>query len=155
MSPRWWWRTALAVALAGGVIVGGDYAHLDPEPVRVVLLVAVGVLGLGVLLDGTVGEPAQWGEQRPRPSRSRGRDATTASYLRVVEDHLTARDPSAALRDRMARLADQALARRGLDRHAPEARDLLGPDLAAALGGPVQRMTRTRIERCVERIEQL
>jgi hypothetical protein len=79
-----------------------------------------------------------------------------ARYLSLMEGHLTARTPDAALRDRLAVLADLVLRQRhGVGREDPAAVELMGPELTRVLGGPPARLSRAEIDRILSRIEGL
>ena len=85
-----------------------------------------------------------------------GMDHGFASYLRVLEGHLTVDVPDNVLRDRLAGLARLRLEQRhGLRLGDPRADELLGPELTAVLTGPPRRLSRAEIDRCVPRIEEL
>ena len=71
------------------------------------------------------------GERRPRAAQP-GQDHRFASYVRLIESHLTADVPDAALRDRLAAVADQRLEQRhGYAWATRGADELLGPELIA------------------------
>ena len=127
-----------------------------PDVLRLALVVGLVVSGVALLVDSTPVEPATWTlPVDPEPGLGRA-DPRTAAYLRVLEGHLSAREPDAALRDRLRGLADQTLrARHDLTVDDPRAEDLLGPDLRRVLTDPPHRLEPDRIERCVRRIEEL
>ena len=83
-------------------------------------------------------------------------DPRTASYLRILESHLSAREVDGALRHRLRELTDQTLrARHDLDLDDPRAAELLGAELARVLDRPALPLDPDQIERCVRRIEEL
>ena len=83
-------------------------------------------------------------------------DPHTASYLRILESHLSAREVDSGLRGRLRELTDQTLrARHDLTVDDPRAADLLGEELRRVLNGAPTRLHPDQIERCVKRIEEL
>jgi hypothetical protein len=91
-----------------------------------------------------------------RPISLPGSDVRLAAYVRLVENHLTARTPDHGLRDRLGALCDERLERRrGLRRTDPAARGLLGGDLLRYLEGPPRRLSRDEIDDYLRRIEEL
>ena len=97
------------------------------------------------------------GRSTSEPESGLGRvDPRTASYLRILESHLSAREVDSALRHRLRELTDQTLrARHDLELDDPRAAALLGPELGRVLTDPPYRLEPDRIERCVRRIEEL
>jgi hypothetical protein len=156
MRPVWWWRLALALALFA--VLQAVLAHFDygPRPLRLGLVVALGVVVAGLVHD-TLGDPGQlWTLSSVWPITPAGSDARLAGYVRLLEGHLTARTPDAGLRDRLAALCDERLdRRRGLRRTDPEAAALLGPDLVRDLSGPPRRLSPQTIDDHLRRIEEL
>lgn len=149
-------RGLAVVAAAAVVVVATRLLGLDPEPVRVVLLVflltAGGALGLVALRR----RPAVWAADPVHPPLTAGRDAALQSHLRLLESHQTTRRPDAAVRDRLAGLADRALiARHGVRAGSAEGRALLGPELDEVLHGPVVRLTPRRLDQVLRQIEEL
>lgn len=153
---RWWWRTlfgALLAALVKGLAVITD---TSVDHLRLVLVVAVAVSALGLVVDAAKVEPVRWLVAPERGDEQGSSDPRTAAYLRVLESHLTAREPGPALRDRLGDLADQALElRHDLVRADPAASGLLGPELLRVLTEPPRRLELVEIDRCVRRIEEL
>lgn len=152
----WTRRALLALAVAAVLVAAASVLDFEPDPLQVALIGALGV-GVLVLLADTVPEsPPAWRDTTPEPVRVPGQDARTTAYLRALEAHRVAREPSPAVRDRLGVLADHALrARHGLDRRDPRAAALLGPDLLDVLDGPVRRLGHHEIDRCLRRIEDL
>lgn len=157
MSPaRWWRRVALAVGLYAVLEVSFVRVDFDPDPLRLALLVALGVALVGLVLDSLPDVAPEWEVHVVRPATPPGQDHRTSLNLRILEGHLTARTPDSALRDRLGALADQVLrVRHDVDREDPRAADLLGPELHRVLTEPPRRLGRDEIERCVRRIEEL
>ena len=156
MSRRWVVRAGVLAALVGCLYVGFarfDYApRLLPLALLATVCVAVTWLVIDVLGDLGPG----WDVAPTTPSAVTGQDARLATYLRVVEGHATSNAPDGALRDRLARLADQQLMRRhGIRRDDPRALDHLGQELQAMLDGPPRRLGVAEMDRHVRRIEEL
>jgi hypothetical protein len=134
------------------------FARVDFEPdfLRLALLVGLGVALVGLVLDSLPEVAPLWEVHAVRPATPSGQDHRTSLNLRIIEGHLTGRTPDAALRDRLAALADQVLrVRHDVGRDDPSAADLLGPELHRVLTEPPRRLSRAEIERCVRRIEEL
>ncbi|MGZ4446313.1 MAG: hypothetical protein ACXVWZ_10240 [Nocardioides sp.] len=156
MTGRWWRRAGVGLAAFAVAEVLLSVLHFDPDAARLGLLVALGVTAAWLLRDALVDAGPDWEVPRSTTPVPRGADHRLASYVRLVEGHLTASSPDGALRDRLATLCDQRLGRRhGLHHTDPEARALLGPDLADDLQGPPRRLTRRRVEDHLRRIEEL
>jgi len=153
---RWWWR-ALAGALAVGVVKAiAVVTDTSVDHLRLVMVVAVVVAAGGLVLDAAQVESIRWHVSRDRRDEQGSADPRTASYLRILESHLTSRQPGPALRDRLGELADQMLLlRHDLARNDAEASALLGPELQQVLTEPPRRLDVDEIDRCVRRIEEL
>ena len=83
-------------------------------------------------------------------------DPPTASYLRILESHLSAREVDAALRNRLRELTDQTLrVRHDLTLDDPRAQELLGHELRRVLEESPTKLDTVQIDRCVKRIEEL
>lgn len=153
---RWLWRTVFGALLVAAVEALAVITDTSVDHVRLVLVVAVVVAALGLIVDAAQVEPVGWHVPPERGDEQGSTDPRTASYLRILESHVTAREPGSALRDRLGDLADQALdLRHDLVRDDPEASALLGPELLRVLTEPPRRLERDEIERCVRRIEDL
>jgi hypothetical protein len=145
---------ALAAALV--LYVGLELLDFDPDPLRLTLLVLASLAVLALFLDAFGGEEESWGVESQTWTPQPGQDLAFASYVRVIESHLTVDVPDHALRDRLAAVADLRLERRYAVRLGdPRAAELLGPELTAVLTGPPRRLSRAEIDRCVTRIEEL
>lgn len=153
---RWWWRALVGAAVVGVVNALARVTNAQLDQLRLVMVVAVVVAAAGLVVDAAQVEAVRW-YVPPEPRDEQGStDPRTASYLRVLESHLTAREPGSALRDRLGELADQVLTlRHDLTRHDPGATALLGPELHRVLTEPPRRLGVDEIDRCVRRIEQL
>jgi hypothetical protein len=152
---RWMRRAAGAAALLLVLDVLLSVFEFAPNHVRLALLVALAVAVSGLLLDSLAEGPV-W---RAEPMGTGGVTATDphlASYVRILESHLTARTADTALRDRLAALCDERLARRhALTRDDAAAETLLGSGLLHDLAGPPRRLRREEIDAYLRRIEEL
>jgi hypothetical protein len=153
---RWWWRLAGGVvafcAIEGATVV----IHGQADELRLALVVALVVCASALLVDATPVEPAGW-SGHVEPEDGLGRlDPRTASYLRIIEGHVSARDVDATLRNRLRELAEQTLAaRHDLTVDDPRADELLGRELVRVLRETPTRLDVDQIDRCVTRIEEL
>lgn len=153
---RWWWRLGGAALVFAGIeaVVLLIDARADELRLALVVLLCVGAASL--LLEATGVAPAVWTEHTEHEAGLSRLDPRTSSYLRVVEGHLSAREPDPALWGRLRGLADQTLrARHGVPLEDPRATDLLGPELTHVLAQPPRRMSTDEIDRCVRGIEDL
>jgi hypothetical protein len=162
---RWWWRLAGGViafaAIEGGTVV----IHGQADELRLALVVALVVCAAALLVDAAPVEPAVWSGHVEAESGLGRLDPRTATYLRIIEGHLSARDPDGALRNRLRELAGQTLhVRHDLTLDDPRAEALLGPELRRVIGdiggigvtgGTATRLDPDQIDRCVTRIEEL
>lgn len=155
MARRWLLRLVAAVAVAVVILIGAQALDFEPDLTVVGLLSAGAVLVGWALIDLDVATRPEWRLPSQEHLVPPGEDAGTASWSRLIEGHLTARAGDESLRERLGRLTDQRLRRRGLERHMDQATELMGPVLTAALSGPVRRLTPDEIDICVERIERL
>ena len=153
---RWWWRLGIGLIAFGGIegavqVIGGRADEL-----RLALVVALVVCASALLIDAAPVEPAVW-TAHVEPEGGLGRlDPRTASYLRIIESHLSAREVDAALRNRLRELADQTLrARHDLALDDPRSEELLGHELRRVLNESPTKLDAERIGRCVKRIEEL
>jgi hypothetical protein len=156
MRSRWWRRAAGGAAAFAALEVLLQLTGTDPDPLRLALLVAIGVGVLGLVRDalavGTVSGDVDVETRSGRP----GGDPRLSLYVNLLEAHRVARSHDPAVRDRLGGLADQVLRQRyGVPRADPRASELLGPELVAVLDGPARRLTPAEIDRCLTRIEEL
>jgi len=153
---RWLRRLLTAGAVGALVVAATRVFDLDPEPVRVVLLCLLLVALAGLLSDGLPRTSVLWYAVPIRPPVAEGRDQVTQAHLRLLENHQLSRRPDAAVRDRLAHLADQVLlARHGVPLRSEQGRALLGSEVLAVLEGPVVRLPPRRIERVLRHLEEL
>lgn len=155
-TRRWGWRAGLTLAIFAGLQVGGSRLDLDPDPVRLLLVVAL-VAGLsGLLLDALPDLTPAWEVDVMHMPLTRGADQRTGFYVRLLDSHLKARTPDELVRDRLATLAEQTLRLRHDETLGTRrARDLLGPAVTRVIDAPPRRLSRAEIERCITRIEEL
>lgn len=153
---RWWWRVGGGVLAFATIEVAMLALDGEADELRLALVVALVVCAAALLVDATPVEPATW-VAHPQPESGLARlDPRTASYLRVLESHLSSREADAALRGRLRRLVDQTLrARHDLTVDDPRAEPLVGAELLGVLTGPPRKLDRVQLERCVTRIEEL
>lgn len=152
----WGRRAAWAAGLAAGLVAGTEALGFDPEPLRVALLVLIGVALVGLVVDAISREAPLWAGAPVRPPVSAGRDAATQAFLRQLESHQDARHPDAAVRDRLRSLTGQVLlVRHGLHPDDDDARARMGPELRAVLDDPPSRLTPRQIDRLLHTIEEL
>lgn len=152
------WARRLAAAVAVFVVLEVVLVLLDtgPDAARLALLVAIGTAALGLVADGLGDATPSWTVEVEQPSVRESGDPRLGRYVNLLEAHLTARARDAALRERLAAMADQVLGQRyGVRRGDARADELLGPDLIAVLTGPVRRLAPDEIDRCLTRIEEL
>ena len=149
---RWWWRLAGGVVAFGAIDGATVLIHGQADELRLALVVCAS----GLLIDATPVEPAVWAGHA-EPEGGLGRlDPRTASYLRILESHLSAREVDQALRNRLRELADQTLrARHDLGVDDPRSEELLGHDLRRVLNESPTKLDPDQIDRCVKRIEEL
>ena len=156
-TSRFWWRWLVATTL---VFAGswGLMATLGVSviPGRLLLLVAVVMALLALANVSVVGDGPDWSVDTIQAVSPPGQDTRLGMYTRVIAGHLDARQLDPALRDRLADLADRRLRQaHGVGLRDPGAARMLGEDVAGILTGPVRRLSRTEIETCVRRIEEV
>jgi hypothetical protein len=153
---RWTRRAAAAAVLVVALDIVFVLLDFAPDHLRLALLVALAVAVTGLLVDSLAESAPVW---RVEPMGTGGVTATDphlASYVRILESHLTARTSDTALRDRLAALCDERLARRhALTRDDRAAEALLGSALLRDLAGPPRRLRRDEIDGHLRRIEKL
>lgn len=153
---RWWWRLAAGLIGFGGIEGLTLLIHGEADELRLACVVALVVCAVALLVDATPVEPAVW-TQHVEPEGGLGRlDPRTASYLRILESHQSAREVDVALRNRLRELAAQTLhARHDLALDDPGADQLLGPELRRVLHEAPTKLSSDQIDRLVTRIEEL
>jgi len=154
-SNRWVARSLLAL-VAVLVLVGfAKVEHTSPLLLPMVLLVCAVVAIAGMVVDSAGAAPANWDVDSDYDGVSVGQDQGLAGNARLLENHLSARQPDPLLRGRLARMTDDRLARLGLRRGDPGVSQRLGPTLTGVLDGPPRTLRLSEIEECVRRIEEL
>lgn len=127
-----------------------------PDHLRLALVVALAAAVIGLLTDSLADSGSAWSGEPTGSGGATATDPHLASYVRVLESHLTARGADTALRDRLAALCDERLGRQhAVSRDDPAAETLLGPELLAVLGGPPRRLRKEQIDDYLRRIEDL
>jgi hypothetical protein len=153
---RWWWRVAGGVLAFAGIEVTMALIHGQTDELRLALVVALVVCAGGLLVDATPVQPTVWAVHGDPEAGLTRLDPRTASYLRIIESHLSSREVDPALRNRLRQLTDQTLrARHDLALEDPRAEELLGHELRRVLGEAPVRLDPDQIDRCVKRIEEL
>ena len=145
---RWWWRLAGGLIAFGAIEAAVVVIHGQADELRLALVVALVVCASALLVDATPVEPAVW-PSHVEPEGGLGRlDPRTASYLRILESHLSAREVDAALRNRLRELADQTLrARHDLGVDDPRADGAAGPTSCAGCSTRAPTRLRPRPDR--------
>jgi hypothetical protein len=153
---RWWWRRAGALIGFGAMEGLTLLIHGQADELRLALVVALVVCALALLVDATPVEPAVWSGRVEQEGGLARLDPRTASYLRILESHLFAREVDVSLRNRLRELTDQTLrARHDLTLDDPRAEELLGHELRRVLHEAPTPLDPDQIDRCVTRIEEL
>jgi hypothetical protein len=146
------------VLVAGGVLGLTVFAAVEkthPRIVPTVLFVAAVVAIYGMLADAGGADPANWAPAVESVTSSTGQDSGLAANMRLLENHLSAREVDPWLRERLVRMTDDRLGRVGLRRGDPEVEARLGPTLTAVLDGPPRTLRTSDIDECIRRIEEL
>jgi hypothetical protein len=143
---------ALGVA---GLTVFALVEDTSPRVLPTVLLVAALVAIYGMLADTGGTAPANWSPAVESVSSSSGQDSGLAGNMRLLENHLSARQTDSLLKSRLERMTSDRLSRMGLARGDPAVPGLLGPTLSEVLAGPPRRLKPAEIEECIRRIEEL
>jgi hypothetical protein len=152
---RWVPRVVVAALAVAALVVFARVEHATPLLLPMTLLVGAVVAIAGLVNDSGGADPPDWSVPAQVTRSSAGQDAGLAANLRLIENHLTSRQPDAALQKRLARLTDERLARQRLRRDDPEVRRRLGPTLVGVLEGPARILHPTDIDECLRRIEEL
>ena len=154
-ARRWLVRGLLVVVGVAGLTLFALVEDTRPRPLPTLLLVVAVVAILGMLSDSSGSDPADWSPATEYAGSAAGQDAGLASNMRLLENHLTAREADPILQARLTRMTDDRLAHLGLSRGDPDVRRRLGPTLTGVIDGPPRRLQRAEIEECVRRIEEL
>ena len=153
---QWLIRVPFVLVITAVAWVVATVMDFRPEPALLLLYVAVATALFSVAYQSFGDTPRGWEPQETVSLRPVGQDSGTNSAMRMLESHLTAAEPTALVRDRLAALADARLQQRhGLGLSDPEAQNLLGEETLGVLRGPVRRLSRNQIGRIVTRIEEL
>jgi hypothetical protein len=153
---RWARRAAGAAALFVVLDLVLTRFEFAPDHLRLALLVALAAAVTGLLTDSLAEGGSTWAGEPMGSGGATATDPHLASYVRVLESHLTARGADTALRDRLSALCDERLRRRhALSRDDPAAEALLGPELTGVLAGPPRRLRKEQIDDYLRRIEEL
>jgi hypothetical protein len=154
-SNRWVMRGLLALVAVLVLVAFAKVEHTSPLLLPMVLLVCAVVAIAGMVVDSSGAAPASWDVYSDYEGVTVGQDQGLAGNARLLENHLSARQPDPLLRGRLARMTDDRLARLGLRRGDPGVAQRLGPTLTGVLDGPVRTLRLSEIEECVRRIEEL
>ena len=153
---RAWLHRALFAALVVAVIAVFTLVEqasplLLPTALLVCAVVAIG----GMIADSGGADPPDWNVIEGFAGTSSGQDGGLAGNVRLLENHLSAREADPLLRTRLIRLTDDRLAGLGLRRGDPGVAQRLGPTLTGVLDGPPRPLQPAEIEECIRRIEEL
>ena len=153
---RRWWGRAVFACLVMAVIWGFTvFEKASPQLLPTALLVCAVVAIAGMVLDSGGADPPEWSVPAESVGTSSGQDSGLAGNVRLLENHLSAREADPLLRARFTRLTDERLARLGLRRGDPGVGQRLGPTLIGVLDGPPRALQPAEIEECIRRIEEL
>jgi len=157
MTPRRrWLGRAVFASLVIAVVAGFTlFEHASPQLLPTALLVCVVVAIAGLVLDSGGADPPEWNIPATSAPTSSGQDAGLAGNVRLLENHLSAREADPLLRARLVRLTDDRLHRLGVRRGDPGVATRLGPTLLSVIEGPPRPLRPTEIEECITRIEEL
>jgi hypothetical protein len=157
MSRRNRWLTRILL-VAGGVAGLTAFAAIEdthPRVLPTVLFVAALVAIAGLVADSSGADPADWSPMSEHTLGVTGQDAPLVGNLRLIENHLTAREVDPHLRTRLVRMTGDRLAQLGLSRADPGVNQRLGPTLTGVLDGPPRPLRVAEIDECIRRIEEL
>jgi hypothetical protein len=152
---RWLVRIGMVVVGVAGLTGFAALEDTSPRILPTVLYVGAVVAIYGMLVDTGGAQPANWSPQLEATAISLGQDSGLARNMRLLENHLSARDVDPLLQSRLIRMTDDRLSRMGLRRGDPAVARLLGPTLTSVLTGPPRRLKPAEIEECIRRIEEL
>jgi len=160
MTRRGWIvRGLVVVVLAVAVNALLDLVSRRHDVVLVTLAVVCVVAAIGLVLDGTgSAAPVSWSVERLADSRPVRREATLASYERLLERHWASRDPDTALQQRLLSLVEHRLAQTGgmaAEDRTERLRAALGTDLDVLADPRPRRLSAAQISRVIDRIEEL
>jgi hypothetical protein len=152
---RWVGRGLLALLAVLVLVAFARVEHTSPLLLPMVLLVCAVVAIGGMVVDSSGAAPPEWDMGVVHGGTTVGQDQGLAGNARLLENHLSARQPDPLLRGRLARMTDDRLARLGLRRGDPGVAQRLGPTLTGVLDGPPRTLRLSEIEECIRRIEEL
>jgi hypothetical protein len=156
MRLTWWSRAAAWLALYAGAYVVLTLLDADPEPFGLLLLTLVVVATATLVVDALAAVGPTWSVDDASPEHPPCNDAVLARNIRILQHHLTGREPDAALRDLLATLArERAEQVHGLPLDHAHVRERLGPALVAVIEEPPRRLAASEIEAHIRRIEEL
>ena len=153
---RWARRAVGAAALFVVLDLVLTRFEFAPDHLRLALVVALAVAVTGLLTESLAEGGSAWSVEPMGSGSTTATDPHLASYVRVLESHLTARGADTALRDRLAALCDERLGRRhALSRDDADTESLLGAEMLGVLAGPPRRLRKEQIDEYLRRIEDL
>lgn len=152
---RWVVRAVLLVLGVAGITAFALVEDTTPRVVPTVLMVGAMVAIYGMLVDTGGAEPANWSPAVESAVSPSGQDSGLAGNMRLLENHLSARETDPLLRGRLGRMTDDRLSRLGWSRVDSDVQRRLGPTLSAVLAGPPRPLKVAEIEECIRRIEEL
>ncbi len=152
---RWVVRGVFVAIGVAGLTAFAFIEDTSPRVLPTVLMVAALVAIYGLLSDTGGSDPANWSPAVESVVASSGQDSGLAANMRLLENHLSARDVDPLLSGRLTRMVEERLARMGLSRGDPDVQRRIGPTLTAVLAGPTRRLKPAEIEECIRRIEEL
>jgi hypothetical protein len=152
---RWIVRIGMVVVGVAGLTGFAAVEDTSPRVLPTVLYVGAVVAIYGMLVDTGGAQPANWSPAAESAVGGGGQDTGLAGNMRLLENHLSARDVDPYLQSRLARMTDDRLSRMGLSRGEPEVARLLGPTLSNVLTGEPRRLKVAEIDECIRRIEEL
>jgi hypothetical protein len=157
----WTARVLAAVAVWAVLVMTARVFGNQPRVGLLALTVAALATVLWLYLDASMrNDLVVWDRSSDEPIRPPGEDPRLALLIRIVAQHLDARQSTGVLRRRLLDLADHRLmSKYGLSRRADEERAaaVLGPELTslAQQREPYPRMTLDHIDLLLQRIEAL
>jgi hypothetical protein len=137
------------------VVAVSRYEHVTPDPVRMPLLIGLGVFAIGLILDLTAVPAPEWDVVAARALNPVGQDPGLNRNVRMLENHLTSRAVQPVVQYRLAGLVESRLSELGLRRGDPQVEERLGPILRGVLDAEPRRLDRAALEECIRRIEEL
>ena len=153
---RWPQRGALLLLLVGVVYPVAAWAEMEPHLLPLLVVCLLGLAVVWAVVDVLAESTPHWEVPYEDVGRVGFHDARLATYVRQLESNRTARTPDAGVRDRIAALAGSRLRiRHGVALGTPEARDLLGAELADFLTSEPRRIPLAEIDRYLTLIEEL